>query len=180
MNDINKVMASTDGYLPEPTAALRAGLRRSSDSSGCSAASGSKEFSLHSILGSSFSWKRVERHEHLHHKWVMQQSFSNHKELSESTSKPQLMGQNLLFVECFGFVLTLSTVLLSPLVWVEYEEELVFTEVLWHPEWLDLCKAVSKHLANAWLSYKNSGLVCNPADSHYCTDMRPHTLIPSN
>lgn len=45
----------------------------------------------------------------------------------------------------------------SPLVGVQYEDQLVFTEVLRHPERLDLCKAVSQHLANARLSDRQRG-----------------------
>lgn len=51
----------------------------------------------------------------------------------------------------------MGTVLLSPLVGIENEEELVFTEVLRHPKRLNLCKAVSQHLANARLSYRSLG-----------------------
>lgn len=45
----------------------------------------------------------------------------------------------------------------SPLVGVEYEEELVFTKVLRHSKRLDFCKAVSQHLANARLSDRALG-----------------------
>lgn len=40
----------------------------------------------------------------------------------------------------------------SPLVRVEYEQELIFTEVLRHPQGLNFCKAVSQHLAYTRLS----------------------------
>ena len=58
---------------------------------------------------------------------------------------------------CVVLSCVLCSVWLSPLVRVEYEEELVFTKVLWHPERLNLCKAVSEHLANARLSYRSLG-----------------------
>lgn len=45
----------------------------------------------------------------------------------------------------------------SPLVGVQYEDQLVFTEVFGHPERLNLCKAVSQHLANARLSERHTG-----------------------
>lgn len=45
----------------------------------------------------------------------------------------------------------------SPLVRVEYEQELIFTEVLRHPQGLNFCKAVSQHLAYTGLSYRFLG-----------------------
>ena len=44
-----------------------------------------------------------------------------------------------------------------PPVGVEYGEQLVFTEVLWGAEGLDLSKAVPQHLANARLRYRSLG-----------------------
>lgn len=43
----------------------------------------------------------------------------------------------------------------SPFVCVEYEEELVFTEVFRHSKGLNLCKTVPQDLTHARLSYSS-------------------------